>query len=536
MRDSHDLVGKVLGTCTLEQLIGRGGMGAVYLAQQARPMRHVAVKVLLPNAMMNSEVYKAFLARFQREANLIAQLEHINIMPIYEYGEQDGIAYLVMPYLTGGSLRDILARHGALSLRETMTYLDQAASALDYAHAHGIIHRDLKPANFLLHADGRLVLADFGIARMMQDGSPNASTLTGTGMLVGTPDYMAPEMAHGEQIDHRADIYELGILLFQMLSGHVPFTGSTPLIVAVKHIQEPLPSLSQINPAIPSAVDAVVMTATAKRREDRYMSARDLAQAFRFAISTPDYSWEDRARTVPDTALPQSSQQQQKVLPGAQQRYNTPPGQYALFTTPVPSTPAEPRVSVSGAEKVIFPDTPPATPLGQPEAAPRRKSRIRSILIGSLLVLALITGAIFIGLKVEGVLTTPPGRTTTPTPTTTSTHTASQQASATVQQYYNDINKRDYQDAYNLFGSKLQNGQKYDDFVNGFKNTVHDTIQIGNVTSNSDGTFNVPVTVNATEDDVPGPGTHQSQYQGHYTMGRVNGQWKILDGSINRVS
>src|SRR6266576_4588755 len=247
MRDSHDLVGKVLGTCTLEQLIGRGGMGAVYLAQQARPMRHVAVKVLLPNAMMNSEVYKAFLAR-----------------------------------------------HGALSLRETMTYLDQAASALDYAHAHGIIHRDLKPANFLLHADGRLVLADFGIARMMQDGSPNASTLTGTGMLVGTPDYMAPEMAHGEQIDHRADIYELGILLFQMLSGHVPFTGSTPLIVAVKHIQEPLPSLSQMNPAIPPPVDAVVMTATAKRREDRYMSARDLARAFRFAISAPDYSWEDR--------------------------------------------------------------------------------------------------------------------------------------------------------------------------------------------------------------------------------------------------
>src|SRR6266436_8012843 len=190
MRDSHDLVGKVLGTCTLEQLIGRGGMGAVYLAQQARPMRHVAVKVLLSNAMMNSELYQAFLARFQREANLIAQLEHINIMPIYEYGEQDGIAYLVMPYLTGGSLRDILARHGALSLRGTMTYLDQAASALDYAHAHGIINRDLKPANFLLHADGRLVLADFGIARIMEKSSPGA-TLTSPGSMLGTPEYMA---------------------------------------------------------------------------------------------------------------------------------------------------------------------------------------------------------------------------------------------------------------------------------------------------------------------------------------------------------
>ena len=117
MRDNNDLVGKVLGTCTLEEAIGRGGMGAVYLAQQARPVRHVAVKVLLPNVMINSEVYSAFLARFQREANLIAQLKHVNIMPVYEYGEQDGLAYLVMPYLTGGSLRDILARRGALSFK-----------------------------------------------------------------------------------------------------------------------------------------------------------------------------------------------------------------------------------------------------------------------------------------------------------------------------------------------------------------------------------------------------------------------------------
>src|SRR4051794_10843840 len=213
--NTGDLTGKTLGTCILERSLGRGGMGVVYLAQQTRPARRVAVKIMLPQFASSSEIYQEFLTRFRREADVIARLEHINIMPIYEYGEQDGIAYLVMPYLTGGSLRDILARRGALSLSETMTYLDQAASALDYAHAHGIIHRDLKPANFLLHADGRLVLADFGIARMMQDGSPNASTLTGTGMLVGTPDYMAPEMAHGEQIDHRADIYELGILLFQ---------------------------------------------------------------------------------------------------------------------------------------------------------------------------------------------------------------------------------------------------------------------------------------------------------------------------------
>jgi serine/threonine protein kinase len=531
-----ELIGKTLGTCTLVKLLGKGGMGIVYLAQQTRPARNVAVKVLMPEVSPESRAYKDFLVRFRREADVIAKLEHVNIMPIYEYGEQDGLAYLVMPYLSGGSLRDVLAQRGALSLSETMTYLDQATSALDYAHAHGIIHRDLKPANFLLHADGRLVLADFGIARMMQDGNPDASTLTGTGMLVGTPDYMAPEMAHGEHVDHRADIYELGILLFQMLTGHVPFTGSTPLIVAVKHIQEPLPSLSQMNPSIPPAVDDVVETATAKRREDRYMSALELAQAFRIAISGADYSWEDRNRTVPDTSLPQRAAQQQVVLPERLQRFNTPPGQYAIPITPVPSTPSQPGISTSGSEKVIVPVYPPATAYNQSKpVSTRRKSRLPSILIASLLFLALITGVIFVGPKIEGLLTTPQGM-TTPTPTTTSTPTPAQQARAIVQQYYNDINKRDYQDAYNLFGSKLQNGQKYDDFVNGFKYTAHDAVQIGNITSNADGTFNVPVTITATEDNVPGPGTHPSTYRGHYTVGLENSQWKLLDGSINRVS
>src|SRR5581483_4440918 len=154
---SGNLVGQTLGKCTLEKLIGQGGMGAVYLARQTRPARYVAVKVLQPNIAMDSQMYQAFLARFRREADVIARLEHVNIMPIYEYGEQDGLAYLVMPHLTGGSLRDVLSKRGALSLPEVVTYAQQAASALDYAHAQGVIHRDLKPANFLLHADGRLI-------------------------------------------------------------------------------------------------------------------------------------------------------------------------------------------------------------------------------------------------------------------------------------------------------------------------------------------------------------------------------------------
>src|SRR5713226_3639498 len=151
-----NLVGKVLGTYRLEALIGKGGMSAVFLAQQLQLARRVAVKVLLPDVMMDNILYEEFFIRFQREASLIARLEHLNIMPIYDYGKHEG-----MPYLAGGTLRDVLARHGALPLQEVLTYIEQATAALDYAHAHGIIHRDLKPSNFLLHSDGRLVLADF---------------------------------------------------------------------------------------------------------------------------------------------------------------------------------------------------------------------------------------------------------------------------------------------------------------------------------------------------------------------------------------
>ncbi len=165
--DTNELLGRALGTCTLKRLLGRGGMGAVYLAQQSRPRRAVAVKVLLPGVVMDQKTRAAFLARFRREADAVAALDHIHIMPIYEYGEEEELAYLVMPYVTGGTLREVLERRGTLPLPEATTIIEQAAAALDCAHAQGIVHRDLKPGNMLFHADGRLLLADFGLAKVL---------------------------------------------------------------------------------------------------------------------------------------------------------------------------------------------------------------------------------------------------------------------------------------------------------------------------------------------------------------------------------
>ena len=317
VRSSKELLGKVLGSCTLEQLLGQGGMGAVYLARQKRPSRYVAVKVLLPNIVMNSQMQAQYLARFQREADIVARLEHVNIVPIYEYGEQDGLAYLVMPYLQGGSLYDVLVQRSRLPLDETIRYLSSAAAGLDYAHMHGIIHRDLKPANFLLHGDGRLLLSDFGIARILQDemSATAGGSLTVAGTVLGTPHYMAPEMLRGEQVDHRVDLYALGIIAYQLLSGQLPFQGETPYAIIAGHMQGQPPLLHQINPAIPPPVGSAVQQALAKNREDRFPSGQAMVQALSaatpIAVSTAGMD----ANNAP-TLLP-SNPQLMAVLPGS---------------------------------------------------------------------------------------------------------------------------------------------------------------------------------------------------------------------------
>ncbi|GLV57357.1 hypothetical protein KDH_41930 [Dictyobacter sp. S3.2.2.5] len=295
--NAEALIGRVLGTCTLQKLVGQGGMGAVFLAQQSRPRRQVAVKVLLPITQLNANQLAAFLERFRRETDAAASLEHPNIMPVHEYGEQGGLAYLVMPYVSGGTLRDELEREGPLSLQHTVDYLEQLAAALDFAHEHGVIHRDIKPANIMVTNEGRLLLSDFGLVKIIAEGQTPQVRLTGAGAPVGTPDYMAPEQVIGEEVDTRADLYSLGVILFQMLTGTTPFQGETPMQIAAQHLQIPPPSPQMLRPDLPIAAEQVVLRAMAKRPGDRYMRAQDMARAFRSAVVNagirldPEQTW-----------------------------------------------------------------------------------------------------------------------------------------------------------------------------------------------------------------------------------------------------
>ena len=320
LTNSNELIGRALGTCTLKRLIGRGGMGAVYLAQQSRPRRTVAVKVLLPH-LVEVRPREEFLARFRREADAIAALDHINIMPIYEYGEQGEAAYLVMPYVMGGTLRERLEVQPIPPMQDIVSIIEQVATGLDSAHTLGIIHRDLKPGNILFHADGRVLITDFGLAKMLkdvkeQDSGTNA--LTSAGSIIGTPEYLSPEQGTGNPTDYYTDIYSLGVVLYQMLAGRVPFVGTTPVAVAIKHaLQEP-PPVTDFNPAVPHSVQAVTMKALAKAPEQRFASAGELARALRLAISNESVTtiWSIPNPGVPAvTTMPTADEASQLVEP-----------------------------------------------------------------------------------------------------------------------------------------------------------------------------------------------------------------------------
>lgn len=306
--NAETLIGTVLGTCALQRLIGQGGMGAVYLAQQSRPRRQVAVKVFLPMTPLSSDQLAAFLERFRRETDAAASLEHPNIVPVHEYGECDGIAYLVMPYISSGTLRDEMEREGPLALNKVVHYLDQMAAALDFAHERGVIHRDIKPANILMTSEGRLLLTDFGLVKIVAEGQVPQVRLTGAGTPVGTPDYMSPEQVLGADVDARADLYSLGVVLYQMVTGTTPFQGDTPMQIATQHLQIPPPSPQMLRPDLPVAAEQVILRALAKQPANRYICAKDLAEAFRVALIgtgiLPSSSWTELFDSATGAQLP----------------------------------------------------------------------------------------------------------------------------------------------------------------------------------------------------------------------------------------
>ncbi len=267
------LIGKTIGQYTILEEIGRGGMATVYSAMQLSMNRKVAIKILPPHFLHDP----TFLDRFKREVEVISSLEHPHILPIFDYGEVDGMPFIAMRFLGGGSLAQHLRRTGKMLLAEIEKPLTQIAQALDYAHQQGIVHRDLKPGNILLDESGNAYLSDFGIARVM------GSNLTGSN-IVGTPAYMSPEQAHGLPIDGRSDVYALGVVLFELITGREPFYAETPMGLLLLHINEPLPPVLQFGIEVSSAVQKVIDKATAKDPDKRYPSAGELLKAFNAAL------------------------------------------------------------------------------------------------------------------------------------------------------------------------------------------------------------------------------------------------------------
>ena len=336
--------GSSLGRYRLVEQVGRGGMATVYRAHDPNLDRFIAIKVL-PSFHTEDPT---FVARFTREAQTVARLNHSNILQIYDFGEDKGFSYLVSELVTGGTLEDRLG--GPLTVDQALRFIGPLADALDYAHAHSVIHRDIKPSNVLLDEQSKPILADFGLAQMLE----SAIRFTQVSQAIGTPEYMSPEQAMGAEVDHRADLYALGIILYQLLLGQTPFHADTPAATLMAHVHLPLPLPSTLDPDIDPRLETTLLKATAKTPDDRFRTAGAMVEAVSLAAG--------RARVV-DTAGPGDTTQMDTIDLAATDETAADTALVAPATESPPTTPTEtpPR-----------PEAPPASAKPAEEAAPPR--------------------------------------------------------------------------------------------------------------------------------------------------------------------
>ncbi|MCP2340652.1 Stk1 family PASTA domain-containing Ser/Thr kinase [Actinomadura rupiterrae] len=321
------------GRYELDSVIGRGGMAEVYRARDLRLDRIVAVKTLRPDLARDP----TFQARFRREAQSAASLNHPSVIAVYDTGEDavgdTPIPYIVMEYVDGSTLRDLLRENRALMPQKALEITDGILRALDYSHRGGIVHRDIKPANVMLTRQHEVKVMDFGIARAMAD---SASTMTQTAQVIGTAQYLSPEQARGERVDARSDIYSTGCVLYELLTGRPPFTGDSPVAIAYQHVREEPTPPSQIDPDIPQWADAIVLKAMAKDAANRYQNAAEFRQEIQRALHGQPVS-STAASTMMMGAAPTAVQQPQHTqVMGATQvqrpdNYDLAPVQYGDY-------------------------------------------------------------------------------------------------------------------------------------------------------------------------------------------------------------
>ncbi|OQA23717.1 MAG: Serine/threonine-protein kinase PrkC [Chloroflexi bacterium ADurb.Bin360] len=347
----ENLIGTTMGQYQILDELGRGGMALVYKAWQPSLRRYVALKVLLPYLGNDPE----FIQRFQQEAIVAANLSHPHIVTIYEVGQHEGHIFIAMEYVEGMSLEQLILDQGALPLERTTRILRQVAEALDYAHKRRFLHRDIKPANILLAEDDRVVITDFGIAKALE-GSGATARLTSSGTVLGTPAYMSPEQIQGLAVDHRSDLYAFGIVAYEMLSGQVPFDGTTTALLYAQ-VNNPPPAITRFAPGLPPHVEWVISRMLAKQPSERFISASEFVEALlnggNAAAAAPAYG---------ATAVP---------------RFPTPPPQSGTAVMPsgaslpqaAPPLPAQPYGYSATQAAPVAPGVPPQ-PYGPPAAIP----------------------------------------------------------------------------------------------------------------------------------------------------------------------